>query len=100
MIHLEFLPEAREDITLALRYYEELSPSIARQFIDDIDTALIRAQQFPSGYPLIYHDLRQALSGKFPYRIFYQLIDDSLIVFAVLHQSRDYTRILRERLKP
>src|SRR5437016_794361 len=44
----------------------------------------------PSAYRVLYKDFRRVFVERFPYKIFYQLRGNNVIVFRVLHHARDY----------
>jgi len=48
-------------------------------------------------YPKRYRDNRRAALRRFPYLIWYRVEDESVIVLALVHASRD-PRLTRERL--
>jgi plasmid stabilization system protein ParE len=58
---------------------------------NEIHAAIERALEKPLGYLLLrrHPHVRRVLARRFPYRIFYIVRWDALIVFAVLHAAQD-----------
>ncbi|MFA5057945.1 MAG: type II toxin-antitoxin system RelE/ParE family toxin [Opitutaceae bacterium] len=83
-------PEAEADITAAALWYEERVPGLGAEFVGEIRTAIERAQQQPLAQVRLRRqpEVRRILARRFPYRIFYIVRDDALVVFAVLHAAR------------
>jgi plasmid stabilization system protein ParE len=55
-----------------------------------IAEAFTRLEQTPHRYRVLYKGFRRVLVERFPYKIFYQVKGDNVIVFRVLHHARDY----------
>mgnify|MGYP006443961719 CR=1 FL=1 len=47
-------------------------------------------------YPIVHKSIKRILIRRFPYAVFFKEIDDVIIVFTVLHCSRE-PRTLRAR---
>ena len=56
--------------------------------------ALTRLERSPERFPLYYRGFRRVLSRRFPYKLFYRIEGDSVIVFRILHAARDHARQL------
>jgi plasmid stabilization system protein ParE len=69
------------------------------QLIDEILTATRRAQDGPELFRVVYRDgnVRRVLTNRFPYRIFFSVVGETLYVHAVLHGAR-HDRRWTERL--
>ena len=63
---------------------------LGTEFLVSIADAFTRLEQDPERYVLLYKDFRRVFVERFPYRIFYQLKGNNVIVFRVLHHARDY----------
>ena len=84
-------PEAEADILEAALWYESREPGLGLEVIAEIHAAIDRALENPMAYLLLRKDphLRRILARRFPYRIFYTVKSDVLVVFAILHAARD-----------
>jgi toxin ParE1/3/4 len=94
---------AYDDIDFALQYYRtEGGASVATDFVDALQAALVRVAGSPStgsprfGYELDLPGLRTRRIGGFPYLIFYRDAGDFIDVWRVLHQNRDMARWLAD----
>ena len=94
-----FRPLAVEDIAEAATWYEARSPGLGDELIDEILAAMRRAQQNPELFRIVHRDgnVRRVLTKRFPYRIFFSVVSETLYVHAVLHGAR-HDRRWTERL--
>ncbi len=92
-------PEAEADITAAALWYDEREAGLGLELMLEIRAAIRRAVENPLLYPLLrkHPEVRRVLARRFPYRIFFIIRGDAIVVFAALHAAR-HDRHWRERL--
>jgi len=92
-------PEAEADITEAALWYDEREAGLGLELTLEVRTAIRRAVEDPLLYLLLRKrpEVRRILARRFPYRIFFIVRDDAIIVFAVIHAAR-HDRHWRQRL--
>ncbi len=83
-------PAAEKDLDEAQAWYNEQRRGLGDEFLVSIAEAFTRLEQDPERYLVLYKDFRRVLVERFPYKIFYQLRENNVIVFRVLHHARDY----------
>lgn len=88
-------PRAKADLQQAHEWYEKQSPGLGDQFLADLMEAFQRLESNPERFPLYYRDFRRVLARRFPYKIFFRISGQNLIVFRVLHAAQDHPRKLR-----
>ena len=84
-----FKLEAELDFAQAYRWYEERDKGLGTEFARSVDTVLCQIQRHPEMYPVVNKNLRQAVTRRFPYSIFYLIEGEAVYVVAVFHASRD-----------
>jgi plasmid stabilization system protein ParE len=89
MTRLEFRPEAKSDVLIAKRWYEHEQPGLGEVFAQSLAEVVNRIESMPKMYPIAHHDARRARMRKFPYLVYYRLVEDKIEIIAVLHGSRD-----------
>ena len=82
---------AERDLDEARKWYNGQRPALGDEFLVSIAEAFTRLEQDPERYRVLYRDFRRVLVERFPYRIFYQIKGDNVIVMRVLHHAREYT---------
>jgi plasmid stabilization system protein ParE len=91
-------PLAVEDLASAATWYEAQSPGLGIELTDEVINALRRAQDAPELFRILRarDGMRRVLTERFPYRVFFSVIDETLHVHAVLHGAQ-HDRIWRGR---
>ncbi len=82
-------PEAERDLEEEALWYEEQLPDLGNQFLDEISLALSAIAESPLMYPIVHRETRRALIHRFPFGIYYRVQDETIVVLAVMHGSRD-----------
>lgn len=81
--------EAEEDIQDAADWYNLADSGLEAEFIRAVEACLESIKRNPNQYPIVYKDVHRALLRKFPYGVFYFVINDTVIVQACFHTSRN-----------
>ena len=83
-------PEAETDFVEAAIWYEGRERGLGLEVTSEIHAAMARATQNPLAYLLLRErpHVRRILVRRFPYRIFYIVRADAIIVFAILHAAQ------------
>lgn len=94
--YVRFRPQAVRDIDEAVEYYAvNASEVVVTAFIDTLEKAVQRLVRSPSSgslrfaYELDLPGLRALPLRDFPHVVFYQVIEDRVDVWRVLHSRRD-----------
>ena len=92
-------PEAEVDIITATLWYHEHEAGLGLELALEVQAAIRRAVENPLLYPLMRRrpEVRRVLVRRFPYRVFFIVRNDAIVVFAVVHAAR-HDRHWRERL--
>src|SRR5258708_32200717 len=83
-------PLAVEDVADAATWYEEQSPGLGGDLVDEVINAIRRAQETPELFRIVRprDGIRRVLTKRFPYRVFFSIVSETLYVHAVLHGAR------------
>jgi toxin ParE1/3/4 len=94
-----FRAAAVEDLVAAAAWYETHAAGLGEDLIDEVVAAVRRAQGNPELFRVVLREseVRRVLPQRFPYRIFFSVVGDTLYVHAVLHGAWHDHR-WRERL--
>jgi toxin ParE1/3/4 len=63
---------AEADVAEAAQWYDQRQPGLGEKFVREVDQAIARVVENPLALPVILrrHEVRRALTKRFPYRIF------------------------------
>lgn len=85
-------PEARVDALDAFAWYEERQAGLGVEFREALDRVVGRIAGLPLAYPVQYRDLRRALVARFPYAVFFRVVDETVVIVAIVHGRMDSRR--------
>ena len=88
---------AEADLKEARDWYEERQTGLGENFIDAMSAAMAQLATAPARHSEYYRGFRRLLLGHFPYKVFYRIQGNAVIVFRVLHGRQDHTSRLRRR---
>ncbi len=96
---------ADTDVAQAAVWLDQTQPGLGGVFVDVVDATFTRIQDDPFVCPTLFSStvtfkvpLRFKLVGRFPYRVFFTVAGDEVVVIAVLHSNRDMEAILQARV--
>jgi plasmid stabilization system protein ParE len=86
-----FLPEAEEELTTALHWYEAQRDGLGIEFIEAVEATMLQAVADPLRWPVWLLDdrVRRAVVQRFPYLLFYEVRPDAVAFVAVTHARRE-----------
>ena len=84
-------PEAEQDLTDALVWYDEHAPGLGSAFLDEVGEVFEAVERAPQHFHFERGDVRKALVARFPYVVLFVEEGDLVSVIAVFHTSRDPT---------
>jgi plasmid stabilization system protein ParE len=87
-----FRPAAAADVEDAYRWYEDQQAGLGDEFLAAVSTVIESLATYPERFPVVYRQTRRANLRRFPYSVFYRIIDDQVIVVACMHGRRDPRR--------
>ena len=86
---------AEADLRDARDWYELQKPGLGDEFLLSILNAMTDLESTPEQPSFYYRDFRRLMPHRFPYKIFYRIEGDTVVVFRILHAARDHTRYLK-----
>ncbi len=86
---LSIRKEAESDIAEAYQYYEGCRENLGSDFVLCIEESISRIQKNPRQYKTLYKNVHRALVRRFPYGVYYVLIDTKIIVIGLIHARKN-----------
>lgn len=86
---VEISDDAEIDFDKSYKYYSADSLEIADTFFKQINFSLENIQQTPYSFSKIHKNIRKYIVKKFPFVIYFQVIDTLIKVIAIFHTSRN-----------
>ena len=95
-MRIEILAPAEDDLEEGFRFYEKQSSGLGAFFLDSLYSDIDSLAYYGGIHCLIF-GLHRLLSQRFPFAVYYEIVDDTVFIVAVLDCRRAPSWI-RERL--
>jgi plasmid stabilization system protein ParE len=86
---LRYTPEAAIDVSTAFEWYESREPGLREEFLRCIEACTDMIQRHPEIFPVAVDQFRRGLIRRFPFELFYEASEGSIVVYSVFHCSQD-----------
>ncbi|MFP4030356.1 MAG: type II toxin-antitoxin system RelE/ParE family toxin [Desulfococcaceae bacterium] len=86
---IRYTDRSREDIEIAVVWYEKQRAGLGMEFLDSAESALERIGRFPEIYPFRYSKYRGCPIKRFPFILFYTIEDRAIIVHSFFDSRQD-----------
>lgn len=86
---LVFRVAAAADLEEAYRWYERQRGGLGEEFLSAVQVALETITDNPEAYSALHRDTRRILLRRFPYGLYYRVLDGEIVVVACFHAKRD-----------
>jgi plasmid stabilization system protein ParE len=84
-----YRPAAAADIDGAYARYERERRGLGEEFLTEVYATARSVLEMPEAYPVVVRQTRRALVHRFPYGLFYRILDGSIVFVACFHTSRN-----------
>ncbi len=99
MKRLIVLPFAEKDIKETVSFFNDVSDTLDRDFIQAIDASFFEILHNPEAFPIAKYDIRKFVMAKFPFCIYFVDRNEALFILSVFHDKRNPKDWQRRRLK-
>jgi plasmid stabilization system protein ParE len=93
------LPEAVTDVANGYEWYETQNPGLGEEFLRRLDPAYQLIAANPLNYPVRFDSFRRILVGHFPYAVYFDHDENTVLVYYVFQCAQNPDKLLN-RLKP
>ena len=87
---------AKADLAEAFAWYEARRAGLGHAFADEVAVAFAAIEEQPLRYPVMLEDVRMAIVRRFPYLVYFVVLERGISILAVLHGHRD-PRVWQQR---
>ena len=84
----DWFDEAKHEFVEAARYYHWEQPGLEDDFVEEVGRAVSRIVVSPEVYREFDPPFRKAKTDRFPYQIVFIIDGETILIVAVMHQSR------------
>lgn len=86
---LILLDEARDEFNDSHDWYEARQLGLGARFDAAVNRVLATIEKSPLRFPVVYEDVRRAVVPVLPFRIYFAVEANQILVTSVFHTSRD-----------
>jgi toxin ParE1/3/4 len=79
---------AQLDVKAAALWYENQGLGLGERFLNEVDYLMERIRVTPVQFPEIQTGVRRGLTHRFPYSVYFSIIEERVEIIAVLHQHQ------------
>ena len=88
-MRIEFLAPAEMELIDASSYYNIQSEGLGFEFAAEVKKTIERIIQHPEAWTKLSKRTRRCRTNRFPYGVIYQIKEETILIVAVMHLSRD-----------
>jgi toxin ParE1/3/4 len=92
MLSYDLTKRAIRDLAAARDWYDQRDVSLGNRFLDEVLLAIRAARERPQSFPEVRTTVRGVRCKKYPYRIYFTVESDRIVILAVYHTARDPAR--------
>src|SRR4030066_2109684 len=86
---IKFLAPAEAEFNDAISFYNMQSEGLGYEFAAEIKRTIARIIQYPEAWTKLSKRSHRCRTNRFPYGIIYQPREETLLIVAVMHLSRE-----------
>jgi plasmid stabilization system protein ParE len=84
-----FTPAAQAEVIEAQDWHDGEAEGLGARFRGEVDFAVRRLGANPFQFPIVLADMRRARLRKFPYTLFFRVLEEAVFLIACFHSRRD-----------
>ena len=81
-------PAAARDISTAYAWYEGEREGLGEEFLVEVRVTIGAVLEAPESYPILHRQTRRALVHRFPYGLFFRMVDGLVVFISCTHTRR------------
>ena len=94
---VEYHPAVEAELRDIQQYYDDRSPGLGAQFLDDFERQVLALAATPQRWMVVAGDTRRCLMRRFPYIIYFRQLQEQGIRITVVKHQRRHPSLGRER---
>jgi plasmid stabilization system protein ParE len=79
---------ARRDLQSAMNWYREHASGLGDDLFEEVRKAMLKIIERPRLFREVHKDIRRAQTDRFPYGVYYRILEEKIVVVAIQHLRR------------
>lgn len=80
---VDFSPEAEAEVLEVREWHDSRRPGLGGEFATALENSIARIIDNPFVFPKVRRNTRRAVLHRFPYAVYFQALDDAIVVAAI-----------------
>lgn len=97
---IRILDSVSQDLIAGYLFYEKQSAGLGNYFIDSLFSDIDSLQIYAGIHPIYFGKYHRMLSKRFPFAIYYRIVDNEVLVYAVLDCRRNPSWVRKQLTAP
>lgn len=97
---IRILDSVSQDLIAGYLFYEKQSAGLGNYFIDSLFSDIDSLQIYAGIHPIYFGKYHRMLSKRFPFAIYYRIVDNEVMVYAVLDCRRNPSWVRKQLTAP
>jgi plasmid stabilization system protein ParE len=85
---IRILESASQDLIDGFHFYEKQAIGLGNYFLDSLFSDIDSLQVYVGIHPIYFDTYYRMLSKRFPFAIYYRIVDDETLIYAILDCRR------------
>lgn len=86
---LQFHRRVRDEVSDAYLYYQNQKSTLGDAFLEALNNIFSVILDNPNLYPVEFHQVKKVVLQKFPFSIYFEIVEEQIFVYSVFHHSRN-----------
>ena len=89
ILDYDLTDRAVRDLRSGREWYDRFDLDHGNRFVDDVLVVIRAARERPTSFPIWRRDVRTARCKVFPYRVYFRVFNNRVVITAVYHTARN-----------
>lgn len=88
-LRITLRPAAQAEFDEGYDWYEQRRPGYGEVFVSRVQEVFDFRMIAPLVHAIVFRDIRRAVVQQFPYRVYYRVKENKIVVISAFHSNRD-----------
>ncbi len=97
-MNVVYHPAIEHELRQVIDFYEACSKGLGIQFLDEFEKQILSIASMPTRWLIVEADIRRSLMKRFPYVIYFRVLNEDLLRVTVVKHQRRHPEYGRKRI--
>ena len=96
-MRIEYHPAIESELREIVEYYNKCSSGLGAEFLNEFERQILKISSMPKRWIAIEGDIRRSLLNRFPYVIYFRVLENEVLRVTVVKHQRRHPNYGRQR---